>query len=304
VKANRYILSCGAVNSPGLLLKSGIRGHDTVGRWVSFNIGSICFAEFPEPLDAYDGDQMCVWLDGRPDFVLEQLHNPPTSFALTLPMWHRDHFHQIARYRYMTSMGALVATEPRGRIIHPRIPRWHEEISFQATPKELARMRKGIETCARIFLAAGAKKVIPPTAETLVIRDEDDLQLLEPRFHAQKQLTGFGSSHPHGGCRMGRSPDVSIVDPEFRVWGFWNLHVCDASVFPTSLRVNPQMSIMALADYAVTQISGVGVPAQVTDGPAAAARRRLGLAPDEPVRSAPNFRSASASQVLEIGHRT
>lgn len=283
IRAQRYVLSCGAINTPGLLLKSGIKGEDTVGRWVSFNVGAICFAEFEEPLDAYDGDQMCVWVDGLPDYVLEQLHNPPASFALTLPLWHREHYDQLDRYRYMTSMGALVATEPRGHIVYPPLPRWHEEIVFQASPRELQRMCKGIEAIARIYLAAGATKVIPPCAETLLVRDEADLARLPERFRKQKQLTGFGSSHPHGGCRMGMSAKSSVVDPEFRVWGFDNLFVCDASVFPTSLGVNPQVPIMALADYATRAIGGVEPPDVVDEGPVAEARRRLGLGPEEPV---------------------
>jgi choline dehydrogenase-like flavoprotein len=274
VRADRYVVSGGAVNSPGLLLRSGITRGGAVGRWVSFNVGTICFAEFPEPIDAYDGDQMCVWVDGRPDFVLEQLHNPPATFALTLPLWHREHHEQLERYRHMTSMGTLVPTEPRGRVFHPRVSFWHEEIRFQASPEELDRMRKGTETVARIFLAAGAVKVIPPCAETLVIREESDLAGLRSRFRKQKQLTGFGSSHPHGGCRMGPRPRGNVVDPGFRVWGYDNLYVCDASVFPSSLGVNPQLPIMALADYAATAITGTEPPALVEDDPAAEVLQR------------------------------
>lgn len=289
VKADQYVLSCGAINTPGLLLKSGITGEGTVGRWVSFNVGAICFAEFPEPIDAFDGDQMCVWMDGRPDFVLEQLHNPPASFALTLPLWHREHYEQLDRYRYMTGLGSLVATEPRGRIFHPPLPRWHEEIRFAASPLELDKMRRGIETAARIFLRAGATRAIPPCAETLRIESEKDLAGLPSRFQEQKQLAGFGSSHPHGGCRMGVKAKQSVVDPEFRVWGYDNLYVCDASVFPTSLGVNPQVPIMALADYAALAIAGVEPPAVVADGPVADARRRLGLGPEEPVVLGPTL---------------
>jgi choline dehydrogenase-like flavoprotein len=295
VRPDRVILSAGAINSPGLLLRSGIDGGGTVGRWASFNVGAICFAEFPEPLDAFDGDQMCVWVDGRPDFVIEQLHDPPVSFALTLPLWYRDHFEQLDRYRFMTSMGALVPTEPRGKIHHPRLSFWHEEISFQASEDELGRMLKAVETVARIYLAAGAKRVIPPCVETLAIESEDDLKELPSRFGKQKQLTGFGSSHPHGGCRMGPRRRTSAVDPEFRVWGFENLHVCDASVFPTSLRVNPQIPIMALADYAASAIAGVTPPTIVAEGPVHEARLRLGLGPEEPVRL------PSAAGLVEAG---
>jgi choline dehydrogenase-like flavoprotein len=49
---------------------------------------------------------------------------------------------------------------------------------------------------------------------------------------------------------MSDRPDVGVVDSGFRVHGTRNVYVCDASVFPTSIRINPQETIMAFADYA------------------------------------------------------
>ena len=54
------------------------------------------------------------------------------------------------------------------------------------------------------------------------------------------------ASHPMGTCRMGAEPEHSVVDPLGRVWGWSNLRVADASIFPTSLGVNPQVTTMAL----------------------------------------------------------
>jgi len=48
------------------------------------------------------------------------------------------------------------------------------------------------------------------------------------------------------------------VDPEFRVYGYDNLFVCDASVFPGSIGVNPQLTVMALADYAAPFVAAAG----------------------------------------------
>jgi choline dehydrogenase-like flavoprotein len=45
-----------------------------------------------------------------------------------------------------------------------------------------------------------------------------------------------------------------VVDEQFRVHGTENLYVCDASVFPSSITVNPQLTVMALADYAAPNI--------------------------------------------------
>ena len=49
---------------------------------------------------------------------------------------------------------------------------------------------------------------------------------------------------------MSRDPDKGVIDPEFKVYGYNNLYVADASVFPSSIGVNPQLTVMALAHYA------------------------------------------------------
>ena len=51
------------------------------------------------------------------------------------------------------------------------------------------------------------------------------------------------------------------MDPSFRVYGTTNVHVCDASVFPSSITVNPQLTVMALAAYAADEIAGTAARA-------------------------------------------
>ena len=57
------------------------------------------------------------------------------------------------------------------------------------------------------------------------------------------------SAHPQGGNAMG-----DVVDEHFRVRGFANLWLCDASVFPSSVHVNPQLTVMGMAQYAAHRI--------------------------------------------------
>ena len=64
----------------------------------------------------------------------------------------------------------------------------------------------------------------------------------------------MASAHPQGGNVMGGDPSVSVVDSHSKVYGFDNLFVCDASVFPTSIGVNPQLTVMALASRASEHI--------------------------------------------------
>ncbi len=72
----------------------------------------------------------------------------------------------------------------------------------------------------------------------------------------------LGTGHPQGGNALSRQPGRGVVDPDFRVHGFANLYVCDASVFPTSIKVNPQLTVMSLAHYAAERIANGAPPAR------------------------------------------
>ena len=85
------------------------------------------------------------------------------------------------------------------------------------------------------------------------VTDRAGLDEMERRVQDRRYLT-MGTGHPQGGNPMSRSPDRGVVDADFRVHGMENLYVCDASVFPTSLGVNPQMTIFGLAHYAARRI--------------------------------------------------
>jgi choline dehydrogenase-like flavoprotein len=56
-----------------------------------------------------------------------------------------------------------------------------------------------------------------------------------------------GSQHPLGTCRMGISSGSSVVDGWGQTWDVRDLFIADGSILPTSLGVNPQLSIMGMA---------------------------------------------------------
>jgi choline dehydrogenase-like flavoprotein len=65
---------------------------------------------------------------------------------------------------------------------------------------------------------------------------------------AQDTLKIDRFAHLVGGCRMGFSPEDSVVDSSQRAWDVPNLFVADGSVFPTEGAANPALVIMALSD--------------------------------------------------------
>ena len=46
---------------------------------------------------------------------------------------------------------------------------------------------------------------------------------------------------------MGLERDEAVVDPDGRSFDVPNLYICDNSVFPSALSVNPALTIMALS---------------------------------------------------------
>jgi choline dehydrogenase-like flavoprotein len=64
---------------------------------------------------------------------------------------------------------------------------------------------------------------------------------------SQDVLTIHRYAHLVGGCRMGSSPETSVIDASQRSWAVPNLFIADGSVCPTQGSANPALTIMALA---------------------------------------------------------
>jgi cholesterol oxidase len=60
------------------------------------------------------------------------------------------------------------------------------------------------------------------------------------------------TAHVLGGVVIARSPEEGVVDARHRVFGYENLLVCDGSVVPANVGVNPSLTITALAERAMS----------------------------------------------------
>jgi choline dehydrogenase-like flavoprotein len=157
----------------------------------------------------------------------------------------------------MTAAGALVGTERTGRVKKALLG--GPDIVYSPSPTDLSRLLEGVKTVGRIFLAGGAERVMPLTFSYHEFRSERELDRLDDLVRGPSDIS-LGTGHPQGGNAIGEDPATSVVDPGFAVRGTEGLYVCDASVFPTSLTVNPQMTVMALAEYASDEILGRQLP--------------------------------------------
>jgi choline dehydrogenase-like flavoprotein len=158
----------------------------------------------------------------------------------------------MRRYNHMAAGGALVGTTRPARL---KATRSGPEIDYTPSPEDLGRVVDGIGLVARIFLAAGASRVMPATFAWHEYRTPASLDGLDRAIRETGDVL-LSSAHPQGGNALG-----AVVDADFRVRGFKNLYLCDASVFPTSVHVNPQLTVMGMAQYAARRILG---PPRVT----------------------------------------
>jgi choline dehydrogenase-like flavoprotein len=249
VRANTFVLSAGAVSSSIILLRSGI-GGDRAGKHLSFNMGSPMTAVFDKEINAYRGLQISHYLMPQPGrgYVIETWFNPPVSQALTMPGWFEDHFNNMLRYYRMTCAGVLVGTESNGEVRRAGLV--GREIKYVPTAGDFQKLLDGLILSGEAFLADGAECVIPNTFDYREFKTAEELRRL-PDFVKDASDITIGTGHPQGGNILSANLKLGVVDPEFRAHGYNNLFVCDASVFPTSLGVNPQLTVMALANYAV-----------------------------------------------------
>jgi choline dehydrogenase-like flavoprotein len=254
VEANVVVLAAGALHSSVILQRSRLGGRN-VGHGYSFNVGTGVWGDFSEAVDGYAGLQMSHYLKPPPPagFVLESLSLPPLTQAMFTPGWAERYELNVTRYRHLACISVLVGTRPSPSRLRRQPLTGAPSFAFEATRTEVGRLVNGIQLASSILLAAGALRVVPPTFEDAELRTSADVARLKRSVVRGEQLL-LASSHPQGGNAVSRDPALGVVDPTFRVHGTRNVYVCDASVFPTSTGVNPQLTVMALANYAAPLI--------------------------------------------------
>lgn len=253
VAANTVVVSGGTLASSLLLQRSGL-GRGLAGKGLSFNVGAPLTADFEEELNSYDGLQITHGYrpPGEDQLILESWFNPVGTQALMMPGWFRDHYRNMRRYPHLSCIGVVVGSQRNGRVRLGPFGRGMK-LEYEPAESDLRLMIKGTKLAARIHFASGAKRVMPMTFRSRSYTAPEQVEELDELVRDNTDI-GLHTSHPQGGNPISRHRSKGVVDERFRVHGTENVYVCDASVFPSSVTVNPQLTVMALADYAAAGI--------------------------------------------------
>jgi choline dehydrogenase-like flavoprotein len=244
------VVAAGAPLTPGLLRRSGVR-LPGLGRGLRIHPAAAVAGIFDQEIRGWRGVMQSYLVDALADrgIVLEATFPPPSlGYAeIGLGLSGRERKRMIERLPNMAVLGCLVSDTSSGRVYglgSGRTPL----MLYALNRHDTDRLLEGMLLSARVLFAAGAREVHSMLADAPVLRSpEEAAKVLSGRWpSAALRLTAY---HPMGTARMG-ADGGGVVDGWGRVRGVDRMVVADASVFPTSLGVNPQVTIMAFASRA------------------------------------------------------
>lgn len=264
IQAPTVVVACGSIESPALLLRSGI-GGPAVGRHLRLHPAFLVCGVYEEAIEGWNGQIQSALSDHYADledgcgFLIEATTVAPGLFGGALPWTDGEqHKRAMSALRWTAPFITVARDHGAGEVVLDgagrALMRWDLD---DEVDRRLA-VRANVEL-ARLHEAAGATEILTAhLAEHRWRRGEDfDAYLaeLETASYAPNDIACF-TAHQMGSCRMGRDPQTSVADGRGRLHDTDGVWIGDASAFPTAPGVNPMVSIMSLAHRTAAAING------------------------------------------------
>ena len=254
LRARAVVLAAGALGTPELLLRQGIGNRSgTLGRGLRIHPASWVGARYDEAVRGWEGVMQSWLVDEWIDrgLFLEATFTPLAFAAPALPGVGAELSARIEAFDRLGVIGVHLSDRSEGRV---RPSGSSLRMSYKLERDDAATLRFGIARAAEIHFAAGAREVYPPLARLPVLRPGEQVDLIERGRWSpgELRLEGF---HPMGTARIGADPRRSVVAPSGECHDLAGLYIADASLFPTSVKANPMLTIMACAQQIATGIA-------------------------------------------------
>lgn len=247
VRADAVVVAAGTLLTPLLLRRSGAcLSSGMLGKNLSIHPASKVVALFDERVDQWKGIPQGYAIDefAEEGLMFEGGSLPFDITAIALPWTGRRFTELMEQYRYLANFGFMIQDESRGEV-RPGIGR-SPLVIYNLNRKDVARMQRGFEILCEVYQAAGAKRVLPFVTGSDEVTTKADLERLKARRLRAGDFD-VAAFHPLGTCKIGVDPGTSCLGPDHEAHDVAGLYVCDGSAVPSSLGVNPQVTIMAMA---------------------------------------------------------
>lgn len=259
VTAKAYVAAGGAIGSPALLLRSRVPDpNQRLGVRTFLHPVVISAAVMPEIVNAFSGAPQSIYsdhflstqpIDGPIGYKLEVPPVQPLLMSTVTPGFGEEGAQYMASLPHTEVIIALMRDGFNERSQGGTIELKHEHeplLKYPITPFVWDGMRRALLTMAEIQFAAGAKTVLPVHESARPYGSWSEAKTEIANLPMEILLCRVVSAHVMGGCGMGADDRNSVVGGGGRHHFLENLYVFDGSMFPTSLGVNPQLSIYGL----------------------------------------------------------
>ncbi len=255
VSAPAVALCASATGTPALLQRSDIPDpSEQTGRSLRIHPAVLAAGDFDEPVHAWRGIPQTYECTEFLRFEHGETAEPnrlwivpafahPVGTATMLPGMAGGHAELMQRYPNLGVFTAMLHDHTRGQVQ----PRGDLGVGIDYWPDaaDRAQLAYGIWACARLLFAAGAKRVLIPTDPVQIIESEDDLEHLK-QIDLRPGAIDITAVHPMASVPMGDDPRQAAVGSRGKHHHIDGLWVADASLFPSSIGVPPQLSTYAL----------------------------------------------------------
>jgi len=244
-RANDVFVCCGAIQTPALLRRSGIKRN--IGNNLKLHPTVKITAIMDEEINAIESTVPVYQVfEFSPDIVLGgSVFSLPYAASGLSDCW-EDAQNKMKEWRNMVTYYALVRSSGKGKVRPSPISSESAIACYKITEEDKRKLSIGLARLGQLFFAAGAKELFPTISGHPPIKSTDEcLVYLEKDIPIKK--TSLLTIHVFSSCPMGENKNICAANSFGKIWNFENLYINDSSLFVDALGVNPQGTIMGIA---------------------------------------------------------
>ncbi len=247
LKAKTLVLACGADETPSLLMRSGFKSSSgMLGKNLYVHPNVKVVGVFDEEIFQWRGAHQSHQVHEFRDegIVLATAGVPPSMIAMSVEETGKKLGEFMESIKNMLFAGALIEDTGTGMV--KNIFGGKPVLLYNINDNDFYRAKRSVSLLSKLLFEGGAKEIILPFRNLKKIKSPEQIPLIFDRG-IKKTDTEMMTVHIMGTARMSGSPKRGVVDSWGRVYGTENVFICDASIFPSPIGLNPMLSIMAFS---------------------------------------------------------